>query len=58
MVERLQPDVAFKLWDSDVGCGDDGSLASDPCNTFKADKVLGRASELFDQSGIVTLLCR
>ncbi|WIA40653.1 hypothetical protein OEZ86_013989 [Tetradesmus obliquus] len=55
--ERLLPDTDFMLWDSAAGAEDD-SAGSDSCNTFKADKVLGRSSDLFDQSGIVTLLCR
>jgi hypothetical protein len=55
--ERLQADLDFQLWDGAAGVDDDGG-GSDPCNTFKADKVLGRSSDLFDQHGIVTLLCR
>jgi hypothetical protein len=58
VTDRLQPDVDFRLWDSAAAREDDNSAAADPCNTFKADKVLGRSSDMFDQSGIITLLCR
>jgi hypothetical protein len=57
VTDRLQPDVDFRLWDGAAVC-DDSPAAADPCNTFKADKVLGRSSDIFDQSGIITLLCR
>jgi hypothetical protein len=57
LAERLLPDVEFQVWSSSAGTDDSGA-AADPCNTFKADKVLGRSSDLFDVSGIVTLLCR
>ncbi|KAF6262414.1 hypothetical protein COO60DRAFT_1624964 [Scenedesmus sp. NREL 46B-D3] len=58
LVDGLQKMRHFKNADSAAACEDDNSAAADPCNTFKADKVLGRSSDMFDQSGIITLLCR
>lgn len=55
-MERLLTDVEFKLWDD--GSLDESEAVPDLCNTFKADKATGRKSDMFDYSGIVTLLCR
>lgn len=55
---RLVPDSHFRQFDSAFNGGDDDRLAQDPCNTFKADRAVGRKSELFDLSGVLTLLCR
>lgn len=58
----MQADSAFKAFDAATSSAGDGAvtdeLEADPCNTFKADQVLGRKSEMFDQNGIVTILCR
>lgn len=59
---RLLPDSDFSTWeDEHDAAGDEADAASssaDPCHTFKADAPTGRRSEMFDKSGIVTLLCR
>lgn len=56
LVERLRPDLEFQQWDD--GRMDESEATPDLCNTFKADKALGRKSDMFDYSGIVTMLCR
>ena len=60
--ERLHSKESFQAFASGTGSTeaadlDDGADA-DMCNSFKADKVLGRSSDLFDIRGIVTVQCR
>ena len=56
--DRLLPDLDFQLWQDPSANSDDSGPVTDPCNSFKADKTLGRKSDMFDLSGIVTLVCR